>query len=115
MAFKQYLQAKAIYTGAEWRLSFSVTSSDPVFPVNSKFKAQFREKPDGKVLAELSTSNGGIRRIDDNSIELLLPGSASKHWKVDSVMTDIMRTDLTNPVHLGFSLKIPVKRSITQV
>ncbi|NIH77442.1 hypothetical protein FHV99_004694 [Ochrobactrum sp. P20RRXII] len=116
MSFKQYLQAKAIHTGTEWRLSFIVTTSGSApFPASGKFRAQFRDKPDGKVLADLTTANGGIVRINDNSINLVLPSSASKAWHVDSVVTDIVRTDLTNPVHLGFTLKIPVRRSITQV
>lgn len=116
MSLKQYLQARAIHTGAEWRLKFSISSSAPIsFPDTAKFKCQIRAKPDEKVLAEMTTDNGGIIRVNDNSLELYMKGDKSKNWKVPHVLLDIIRTDLMEPVHLGFTLKVPVNRSITQV
>jgi len=115
-SYDQYLQGKAIQTGCEWRLRFTVQSEVlETFPTTAKFVAQFREKPEGPVLAELTTANGGIVRIDGNSLELVLKGTMTAGWSISSVMTDIVRTDGAQKVHLGFDLIIPVKKSITRV
>lgn len=115
-SYDQFLQGKAIQTGCEWRLRFKITSTAlAVFSPTSRFSAQFREKIDGPVLIELTTANGGIVRVDNNTLELVLKSTDTVSWKNQSVMTDIVRTDLPQKIHLGFDLIIPVKRSVTRV
>lgn len=116
MSYNQYLQGKAIRTGTEWRLKITINSSAlAVFPPSASFKAQFRFEEDGPVAAELHTWTGTIWRVDGNSLEFYLPGTFTKHWHSGQVLMDCVRVDLTQPVHLGFDLVIPVKRSITEV
>lgn len=116
MSYSQYLKGKAIQTGCEWRLKITIQSSALApFPSTAKFTAQVRTDPDGPVLATLTTAGGHITRVDTTSIEILLPGAMSANWSAGKVMMDVIRTDLTEKIHLGFDLEIPVKRSITRL
>lgn len=117
MSYTQYLQGKAIQTGCEWRLKIKITSSAlAVFPATAKFVAAMRrDNADGELLTTLSTDAGTIYRVDGNTIELVLNGSVSASWAEGTVVMDVIRTDLTQKVHLGFDLEIPVKRSVTRI
>lgn len=117
MSYSQYLKGRAIQTGCEWRLKFTVNSPAlAVFEADAQFTAQIRKNANDDVaLATLTTANGHITRVDGNSLEIMLPGAISANWSAGKVVMDIVRTDLTQPVHLGFDLEIPVKRSITRV
>lgn len=116
MSYDHYLQGKAIRTGCDWALRITVVSSalEP-FPANAQFKAHVRNTVDGPLLVELTTAGGGVVRRSNTEIELRIPGSVSKEWKDGSVVMDVIRTDALNPVHLGFDLEIPVKRSVTRL
>lgn len=117
MTYNQYLQGKAIQTGCEWRLKIKVNSSAlATFPETATFSASIRQDdPEGEVLVTLSTAAGTIIRVDGNTLELVLNGSDSASWKAGHVVMDIIRTDLTQKIHLGFDLEIPVKRTITRL
>lgn len=117
MTYNQYLQGKAIQTGCEWRLKIKINSAAlAAFPASARFSASIRkEDTDGDVLTTLSTSSGSIIRVDGNTLELVLPDSVSANWESGTVVMDIIRTDLTQKIHLGFDLKIPVKRTITRL
>lgn len=117
MSYTQYLQGKAIQTGCEWRLKIKITSSAlAAFPVTAKFLSQIRkDDADGDVLATLSTDAGSITRVDGNTIELVLNGAATADWSTGIVVMDVIRTDLTQKIHLGFDLEVPVKRTVTRV
>ena len=116
MSFPQYLQGRAIQTGCEWRLSIRVNSPvAELYPTNAKFTAHVRRDVEGPVLATLSSDTNTIRRINGNSLELVIPASASRDWPAGKVFLDVLRTDPAQPVHLGFQLEIPVKRSITRL
>jgi hypothetical protein len=117
MDYTQYLQAKVIRTGCEWKLKIKVISAAVgTFPPQARFQCQFRaENADGPVLANLTTDNGQIVRVDDdNNLELTLKASDSVDWTVEKVVADIVRIDLSQRQHLGFDLEIPVKRTITR-
>lgn len=117
MSFTQYLQGKAIQTGCEWRLKIEILSSAlQAFPADAKFAASIRrENADGEELTRLTTDNGGIIRVNGNTLELVLLAGASAVWTEGSVVMDIIRTDLSEPIHLGFDLTVPVKRTITRI
>jgi hypothetical protein len=115
-AIAQYLPGKAIQTGCEWHLKIKITSSAlEVFPTSATFSAQFRDHPEAPVKATLSTAGGTITRIDGTTIELYLPGATTVDWPAGEVVADVIRTDLSQKVHLGFDLTIPVKRTITRI
>lgn len=114
--YTQYLQGKVINTGCEWTLQFRLASADfPEFPVSAKFHCQFRaEDVDGPVLADLTSVNGKIVRINGTTLQLILSGADTAGWTVAKAVADVIRTDLPEPQHLGFTLEIPVKRTITR-
>lgn len=117
MSYNQYLQGKAIQTGCEWRLKIKINSSAlAVFPTTAKFSSQIRQdNTDGKVLATLSSEAATIVRVDGNSLELILKADVTADWNAGVVVLDIVRTDLSQKVHLGFDLEIPVKRTVTRL
>lgn len=117
MSYNQYLQGKAIQTGCEWRLKIKIVSSAlETFPSTATFSASIRKNDaDGDVLTTLSTAAGSVIRVDGNTIELVLSGPDTEAWTSGTVVMDVIRTDLTQKIHLGFDLEIPVKRSITRV
>ena len=117
MSYTQYLKGRAIRTGTEWRLKFTINSTAlEAFPVDATFVSQIRATPEStEVLATLTSENGGVTRVSGNQIELYLPADASKNWSSGKVVLDVIRTDAGDDVHLGFDLKIPVKRSVTRI
>lgn len=115
-SYNHYLQGKAIQTGCEWRLKFKIISEALVsFPPSAKFVAHVRDTYDGPLKAELTTENGRVIRVSGNELELVLPAEVTKNWEAGKVVMDVIRTDLTQPIHLGFDLEIPVKRSVTRL
>ena len=117
MDYTQYLQARVIRTGCEWRLKIKVVSDAiGTFPEAARFHCQFRaENENGVVLADLTSENGQIVRVDsDNNLEIILKQEDSAGWTCSKVVADIIRTDLAQRQHLGFDLEIPVKRTITR-
>ena len=117
MSYTQYLQGKAIQTGCEWRLRITINSEAiETFPETATFSSSIRKNSaDGELVTTLSSADGSIVWVDSSSIELYLSEDATVDWKEGLVVLDIIRTDLTQKVHLGFDLKIPVKRTITRV
>ena len=117
MSYSQYLKGRAIQTGTEWRLKIQISSSAlAAFPADATFAAQIRRNvDDAEPLASLTTAAGNIIRVSNNSIEIILPAATSKDWISGKVFMDVIRTDQLAPVHLGFDLEIPVKRSITRI
>jgi hypothetical protein len=115
--YTSYLRGRAIQTGADWRVRIKVVSPDlEAFPESARFLAQMREtNADGPVKIEMTTENTRITRVDGQTLDLSLKGVDSVDWQEGVVVLDVLRVDLTSPVHLGFDMKIPVKRSITRV
>ena len=66
----------------------------------------------GATPATLTTAGGGITRLDDRTIELVIPGASSTRWK-GSVVMDVVRTDTAPDLHMGFFLTVPVVQPVT--
>lgn len=116
MSYKLFLPARAIRTGSDWALKIEVRSASlEAFPADATFVSQIRETIDGPVIAEMTTANGGVARVSDTIIELRVPGSTTRDWLYSEVMLDVLRTDTNDPIHLGFDMKVPVKRSVTRI
>ena len=60
------------------------------------------------VLAELTSSEGSILRLDDRTIEIILAPELTAGLSPGGIVLDLVRTDLTPDRHLGFLLEIPV-------
>jgi hypothetical protein len=116
MTFSQYITGKAIQTGSDWELTlrFASEAGSALFPVDASFLAHMVDKATGEVAAGLSSVNGLIERIDGQTLKLTLSADQTKDWKDRIVAFDIIRVDTAEPVHLGFDVEIPVKRSVTR-
>ncbi|WP_353268359.1 hypothetical protein [Gemmatimonas sp.] len=106
---------RPIVAGFPWSLDVTVTRETPFFPSGSTHTAHVRDTPSsGSIRATLTTANGGLTRVDDNTVRLLIPAETSATWKEGSVVLDIVRTDVTPDEYGGFVLTLPVVRSITR-
>lgn len=104
-----------VQAGYEWRQRIEETSGAGLFPSDSAWRAQVRTSVEAPVaLAELTTSNGGIVRIDDNTIEMVLPGSATVGLRGGSVVFDLVRTDVDPDRHIGFAFAADVRLPVTR-
>lgn len=81
----------------------------------AEFKADVRvaNPISGTPLETLTTADGTIARVDDDTIELTIPGTSSATWSAGIVALDVVRTDGVEPAHLGFTLYIPVTLPVT--
>jgi len=115
VSYSQYLQGKAIQTGCDWRLKITINSAAlEEFPSNAHFLAHIRDHADGPLKAALSTEDGTITRMNSKTIELIIPATVSASWQAGTVVMDVLRVDTSTPIHLGFDLEVPVKRTITR-
>ena len=103
----------AIVAGYAYRLQ--VEADSPLFPQGAVFTAQIRSKVSASsVIATLTTANGGILRVSDTVVEMVIAPEATAGLGAGSVVVDIVRTDLVPPRHLSFFLEIPVVLSVTR-
>ena len=103
----------AIVAGYEYRLQLEADS--PVFPEGCSLTAQVRARvSDSTIIASLTTANGGLARISDTVIEIVIPPAATANLPPGSVVMDMVRTDLHPDRHLNFTLEIPVVRPVTR-
>jgi hypothetical protein len=105
---------KAITAGFPW--SIRVTMSEIAFPSGAVLVGHVRRRVDDTaILAELSTANGRIARVDDYSVDVSIPGSVSDEWAPGTVTFDIARTDLDPDQYLGFRITVPVLLPVTRL
>jgi len=103
----------AIVAGYAYRLRIEADS--PLFPEGAVFAAQVRSKISASsVIATLTTANGGILRLSDTVVELVIAAEATAGLGAGSVVVDIVCTDLVPPRHLAFFLEIPVVLPVTR-
>lgn len=104
---------RALVAGYEWRQRF--VSPVALFPASASFTAHVRRTiADADPLATLTTGNGGLVRVDDTTLEVVIAGSASTTWPAGSVVFDVVRTDGTQQ-HLGFRVTVPVAAAVTRL
>lgn len=107
-----------IAIGYVWRQRLRVTvidgSSIP-FPVGSTFRAQVRaDRSSDTVLSELTTANGGITRINDTDIDLLIPSAETALYVPNCVFLDLVRTDEATPAFQYLTLRVEVIHPYTR-
>lgn len=103
----------AIIIGYEYRLQ--IESEAGLFPAEARLAGQLRARVGASaVAATLTTENGGILRLSDRVVELVLPAAATSQLAPASAVLDLVRTDLVPPRHLAFMLEIPVIRPVTR-
>jgi hypothetical protein len=106
-------EGPAILIGYAYTLQ--VEADTPLFPETGAYRAQVREKVSAaQIAADLATENGGIVRISDYEINIVIPPSATAGMKPGSVLFDVVRTDTDPHLHLNFFVEIPVMLPVTR-
>ena len=106
--------SRPLIAGYEWRQRVRAVSSPPLFPASAQYAAQLRASLTGPVLATLTTAESTIVRIDDDTVELVVPPAASSSWNTREVVLDLVRTDVAPPRHAGFRLRVRVAQPVTR-
>lgn len=108
-----FVMGPAIVIGYTYRLQ--IETEAPVFPEGTALLAHVRLKPSSlNLLAALSSAAGTLLRRSDYLLEIMIPADATAQMQPGTVMFDLVRTDLDPPLHLGFSLEIPVQLPVTR-
>ena len=106
-------EGPAILPGYAYRLR--LVSEHALFPEVARFAAQIRVSPSSDaVLANISSAAGGFGRISDTELELALTPAETAALPLGRVILDLVRTDLTPPLHLGVFLELPVIQPVTR-
>jgi len=103
----------AIVAGYTYKLQIEAES--PVFPEGCALTAHVRAKiSDSAIIATLTTANGGLARLSDTVIEIIIPPEPTESLRAGTVIMDVVRTDVDPDLHLNFTLEIPVVRPVTR-
>jgi hypothetical protein len=105
---------RPLYVGYQWRITLAFQSDTPLFPDGTELRATVRAYEGGPVLTTLTTASGGVTRVDDDRVTIVIDGPLSTGWKAGSVVFDLIRTDTTPDEHLGIKVKVPVALPITE-
>jgi hypothetical protein len=103
----------ALITGYTWAETFTLAPDATYFPDGVALRAQVREKVDGAVLATLTTADGTLERLSNASVRVTIPAGVSRDWTIKAIVFDLARTDVTPDTHLGFLVKVAVRRPVT--
>lgn len=108
--------SQPIIAGYEWRQRVRAVAVPPLFPLGCAITGHVRASTAAAdpILATLTTGDGSITRVDDDTVELRLPGTSSAPWRMREVVLDLVRTDLNPDVHLGFRLRVRVAQAVTR-
>lgn len=86
----------------------------PLFSAAHAYKVQARAKPSASaVLAEI-TSASGVVFVSENAIELTFPGTATASFPLGEVWFDMIRTDVTPNLFMGFQVAVAVIQPVTR-
>lgn len=104
-----------IAKGYAYAIRLHVTDDEPVFPVGSSVRAELRDYAGANALAgALSTSDGSIVRIDDDTIELRISGDTTGRLSNSVAVFDLVRADLQPEVWIGVKVTLPVATPVTR-
>ena len=106
-------EGPAIIIGYEYRLQIEAESD--LFPVGATVAGQLRSKVSAATpVTTLTSENGGVTRLSDRMVELVVPATATAVLAPGTAVLDLVRTDLIPPRHLAFMLEIPVVQPVTR-
>lgn len=109
------VEGRVIAIGYEWRQRIEIVSTPGLFPSGCALTAHVRAtRVSTAILATLTTGNGGIVRISDTAVEMVISPAQTAAMAPGRVVFDVVRTDPTPDQHLGFALTVPVIMSVTR-
>jgi hypothetical protein len=104
----------AIRPGYPWRMRIRFKAAG-LLPEGVALKAQVRQRADASsVLAELTTAAGSLARVSATEIDILMGPEHTGPMQPGAVELDLVRTDVTPAEHLGFLMRVPVRRPVTR-
>jgi hypothetical protein len=103
-----------IAAGYVYKTRLQVTGEEPVFPVGCQLRAQVRPFVAAAHLAgTLTTENGGITRVDDSTVDLVLSEAITANIGKSKAVLDIVRVDVEPDEWLAVQVTLPVITPIT--
>lgn len=101
-----------IVVGYEWRERIQIEAGSvplEIFPVGSTLSIAIkRELADAVALATLTTEAGHIERVDDATIDVVIPIEITSALKPGHVYLDIVRTDTMPPEYQYLQMRLQV-------
>lgn len=102
-----------IAKGYAYRTRLHVTGGEPPFPAGCVLRAEVRAFVGSPQLAGvLSTADGTIVRVDDETVELVIAGSITAAVGSNAHF-DIARIDVSPDQWIGVQVQIPVVTPVT--
>ncbi|KAA0970320.1 hypothetical protein FPY71_07285 [Aureimonas fodinaquatilis] len=108
------IPAPPIVRGYAYAVRIAVEGSEPAFPQGSRLRAQVRRFTYSPVIADLDTSNGGLARVSDSTIEVRLTEAQTALIDGQSVMLDFVRTDVNPDAYQYLQIRLPVIMPVTR-
>lgn len=108
-------QVRKIVVGYAYSLRVRLPEGTVWFPSGSTWRSQiraFRGSP--TALAELTTANGGLVRVSDREMDILMTTSTTAAFTEERVVLDWARTDTSPPEYFGYVLTLPVMVPVTE-
>lgn len=94
--------------------SLRIEAETPMFSASHAYKAHVRAKPSAtERLAEV-TSASGITFVSESAIDILIPANATASFPLGEVWIDMVRTDVTPNLYMGFQFSVPVIQPVTR-
>ncbi|UHD44023.1 hypothetical protein LUX29_13150 [Aureimonas altamirensis] len=107
------IPAPPIVPGYAYAIQIEVAGEDELFPAGCRLLAEIRRFTYSPLLARLTTENGGIARIGDNTVEVRL--TAAQTSTIDgSVMLDFVRTDVDPDTYQYVQIRLPALKAVTR-
>lgn len=105
----------AIKRGLGWSTRLTVTGANaPYFPSGVVMRSQVRATEySPTALATLTTENGGISRVSDDAIDIVMTAAQTSNFEIGTVVLDFLRMDLAYPVGYGIKIRVKVDQGIT--
>lgn len=91
-----------------------IESEKPMFSASHAYKAHVRAKPASTILLAEVTSGSGIAFVSDRALDITIAGNATASFPLGEVWIDIVRTDVTPNLYMGFQFSVPVIQPVTR-
>lgn len=108
------IPAPPIVPGYAYAIQIEVAGEDELFPTGCRLLAEIRRFTYSPLLARLTTENGGIARIGDNTVEVRLSAAQTEQIDGSSVMLDFVRTDVDPDAYQYVQIRLPVMKPVTR-
>ena len=104
-----------IAAGYVYKTRLQVSGEDVVFPAGCLLRAQVRPFVGAAHLAgTLTTENGGLTRVDDHTLDIVVPDDVTANIGNAKAWLDIARVDVDPDEWVGVQIQLPVVTPVTE-